>query len=378
MRVEDLFSLLRLGLEIEGPSEAVAQSFVNLTKEDWQVLRAMADKQGVSAIVFDGLNALISSFGTERVVPDIDKSWWRQFVLEWTSLVMTVEQRNGKQLQVMEDMARLWAAQGCRVMVMKGQACGTFYPKPEHRSPGDIDCYLVKVTGESLEVMEGYAIGNEIAKEAGAEVDDGWYKHSQISYKGETFENHQYFVHTREGKRSKRLNEELVKVIGESLEFRELTESTVIPPVQWNAMFLTYHACAHFLSEGLRLKQLLDWAMFLQKHQDDVDWPRFYDFCQRYHLRRFADAATAICVKNMGIKITNPTITTTSPYAERILQSALYDDDYVFGSGEGSWHNRWHLVRNLFHYRWKYEEIYEETVWRQLWYYASGYLFKTE
>ena len=46
----------------------------------------------------------------------------------------------------------------------------------------------------------------------------------------------------------------------------------LLPPVQWNAMFLTYHACAHFLSEGLRLKQILDWAMFLKKEQNNVDW----------------------------------------------------------------------------------------------------------
>ena len=62
-------------------------------------------------------------------------------------------------------------------------------------------------------------------------------------------------------------------------------------------MFLTYHACAHFITEGLRLKQVLDWAVFLQKEQDNVDWDEFYAFCDRHHLRRFAEAITTICVK---------------------------------------------------------------------------------
>ncbi len=151
-----------------------------------------------------------------------------------------------------------------------------------------------------------------------------------------------------------------------------------LPPVQWNAMFLTYHACAHFLTEGLRLKQVLDWALFLQKYQEEVDWNKFYGFCERYHLKRFVDAITAICVNNLGVKITRDDVCKESPYAEKILNSTLYDDDYVFGSGEGGWRNRWHLVRNLFHYRWKYEEIYQESVWKQLWYDASGFLFHTE
>lgn len=161
-------------------------------------------------------------------------------------------------------------------MVMKGQANGAFYPKPEHGNSGDIDCYL----------FDNYALGNEIARQEGAKVDESWYKHSVINYKGETFENHQYFVHTRDGKRGKRLNQELVEQLKDKSEAIRVIPGTVVemPPVQWTAMFLTHHACAHFISEGLRLKQILDWAMFLKAHQNDVDWKAFYVFCARNHL----------------------------------------------------------------------------------------------
>lgn len=372
-----LLTLVRLGIETEMVSEVDAKAFRELTKKNWKTIRAMADKQGVSAIVIDGLSHLVNQYGKDGIAPDIDRDWWQRFVLEGTGAMLQTEQRNGRQLKVMDSLASQWAERGCRVMVFKGQASATMYPKPAHRSPGDIDCYL----------FDDYARGNDIAREVGAEVDEGWYKHSQIFYQGETFENHQYFVHTRDGKRGKRLQKELLEeliiengewIIGNSSPIEKLTESTILPPVQWSAMFLTYHACAHFVSEGLRLKQLLDWAMLLQKHQDDVDWKAFYAFCERCHLKRFADAATTICFKYLGVKVLNPDIVTNSPYADKILDSALYDDDYVFGSGEGSWHNRWHLVRNLFRYRWKYEDIYEESVWRQLWFYATGYLFHTE
>ena len=129
-------------------------------------------------------------------------------------------------------------------MVFKGQASGTMYPQPQHRSPGDIDCYL----------FEDYVRGNDIAREAGAKVDEGWYKHSQILYKGEMFENHQFFVHTRDGKRGKRLEKELEEALKvDKTQFLPLTTNTILPPTQWTAMFLTYHAFAHFISEGLRL-----------------------------------------------------------------------------------------------------------------------------
>lgn len=162
------------------------------------------------------------------------------------------------------------------------------------------------------------------------------------------------------------------------LEYAKLSEYVVCPPVQWTAMFLTYHACAHFISEGLTLKQLLDWAMFLNKHQNDVAWEKFYKFCSRHHLSRFADVSTSIAKNYLGIKITNKDIQSDSPYTERVLRSALYDNDYVFGSGKGNWYNRFHLIRNLWTYRWKYRDIYQMSPLRQLWYYATGFIFKTE
>lgn len=378
---ENLLILLCIGLETKTARNVRTESFSGMSLKDWLRVRAMADKQGVSAIVFDGLNTLVEAYGKEKIAPKIPVSEWQKFVYNWIGVMTQVEHQNKQQMVVLEDMACRWKAKDCLVMVMKGQASGTMYPRPEHRSTGDIDCYLINDNDD--EKGKGYIIGNDVAREAGAKVDESWYKHSVISYKGETFENHQYFVHTRDGKRGKRLNEELVEglKVHDSWftdERAKLTQCTYIPPVQWTAMFLTYHGCGHFISEGLRLKQLLDWTMLLKSHQNDIDWSAFYAFCERHHLRRFADAATAISVEYLGIKITNPAITTVSPYTERILKSALYDDDYVFGSGEGCWHNRWHLVRNLFHYRWKYEDIYETSPWKQLWYYASGYLFHTE
>ena len=377
---KELFALLRLGVGNSTIEEEILSDFIVMPAKQWVRIGELAQKQGVLGVFLDGVEKLSASgYGATRELPV-------ELKLEWIGEVLQIEQSNQQQKTVMNALAEKWSKEGCRTMVFKGQANGTFYPKPEHRSPGDIDCYLINDNENDNEnsprtQVEAYKRGNEIAREAGADVDEGWYKHSQIHYKGEMFENHQYFVHTRDGKRGKRLNRELVEQLRvDSLEFRELpaAPAVVMPPVQWNAMFLTYHACAHFVSEGLRLKQILDWAMFLKAHQSDVDWGSFYGFCERNHLTRFADAMNHIAANYIGVQIANPVIVKDSPYAERILENALYEEDYVFGSGDGSWHNRWHLVRNLFHYRWKYEEIYETSPWKQLWWYATGFLFKTE
>ena len=362
---KELFALLRLGLANTTTEEENLSDFIVLTADKWARIGDLARKQGVLGIMLDGVEKLEATrYGLTRELKAAQK-------LEWIGEVFQIEQRNRQQIVVMNDLAGKWKQQGCRVMVMKGQANAVIYPKSEHRNPGDIDCYL----------FDDYARGNDIARQEGANVDESWYKHSVINYKGETFENHQYFVHTRDGKRGKKLNEELVEQFKDKSEDIKVIPGTAVemPPVQWTAMFLTYHACAHFISEGLRLKQILDWAMFLKVHQEEVDWTVFFAFCDRNHLRVFADAMTTIVAKYLGVKIKSESLDVKeSPYADKIMHSALYDEDYVFDSGKSGWANRLHLVKNMFHYRWKYEEIYQTSVWKQLWWYVCGYLFKTE
>ena len=358
-----------MGIGLLKPEIIETSDFVGLSQKDWNSLRQMSDKQGVSAIVFDGLSQLVNSHGRTSICPNIDYGWWQQFILEWIGITEKTEQRNLQQLKVMEDLADKWTSGGCRVMVFKGQANAIMYPKAFYRSPGDIDCYL----------FENYAYGNEIARKEGAYVDEGWYKHSQIQYKSETFENHRFFVHTRDGKRGKRLEAELEEALKDSHSaFQSLSKNVIISPPQWTAMFLTYHACAHFVSEGLRLKQVLDWAMFLQKYQGEIDWDKYNAFCERNHLKKFADAITELCANYLGVKILFDNIGMHSSYTEKIIKDILYSDDYVYSSGVGVWMCRWLVVKNLFKYRWKYEEIYEESIWVQLWYYIKGCLFHTE
>ena len=90
------------------------------------------------------------------------------------------------------------------------------------------------------------------------------------------------------------------------------------------------------------------------------------------------DALNDIAVHRLGVAVTVPGVTVDSPYADRILHSALYDKDFVFSSGKGGWANRLHLVTNMFKYSWKYHRIYQESVLKQLWFYATGFIFKTE
>lgn len=360
---KELFALLRLGLGTSKAEDENLSDFIMMPASRWAQMGEVAQEQGVLGVMLDGIDCLeASGYGATRELS-------KDLKLEWIGNVLKgYEARNQHQLAVIDDLQKKWAEAGLRMMVMKGQATATYYPKPMHRCPGDIDCYL----------FDGYEKGNETAKSFSDKVNEGWYKHSVISYDGETIENHQFFVHTREGKNSKCLNQVLCETL-KAASFETFHGTGVLlPPPMFNALFLTYHAQAHFLEEGLKLKQLLDWAMFLKKDGDKVDWPEFFSICEKYHLRRFAEVANDIAAHYLGVKLGNPQILTDSPFTDKVIQSTFYDRDYVFGSGKGGWANRWHIVKNLFKYRWKYKEIYQRSLFWQLWWYAIGFVFKTE
>lgn len=361
-----LFYLLRVGLRLQ---DCNTNSPTKYSLENLMEVKNLADIQGVSALVFDGVQAVYNS--NNKAFEEISKSdsKWKEFIHKWTSLEWACERRNKQQLEIIGIVADIWKKEGIKMLVFKGASNASFYPNPLHRSVGDIDCYLF---GDAQK-------GDNILESFGAHIRNNWYRHSKIGFKGETIENHRVVSHTREGRKSKYREHELINSLNIGVLKALKSTNAFSPTASFNARFLTYHAMRHFLAEGLRLKQIVDWAMFLKEEQSNIDWPDYYAFCEKYHLRRFTDAMTMIAVKFFNVCINVEGVTKESPYAERILHSTLYDQDYIFNSGKGGWNNRMHIVCNMLKRdRWKYRDIYGINIYKQLWYYATGYLFKTE
>jgi len=334
----------------------------------------------VLAIAVDGLQVLMEAHKGAIIAVKENPAEWQMWLLENIGQLTQYEMMNHQQKKVIAELSEMWAAEGLRMMVFKGQANAALYSKPEHRAVGDIDCWLF---GDAEK-------GDEIAKAHGADVLFDWYRHSKISYKDETIENHRVMSHTRGSKAKQAMENDLrFMVNGEWLTVIDGCGKAVRPSAQFNACFLTYHGLHHFLSEGLRMKQILDWAMFLQKEQDKVDWNAYWDFCKRYKLERFASLMTYIATEYLGVE-TNTNFTKVQldglkgevndtnikVLAEKVMQSTLYDDEYLFNSGKSDWTVRWLLVKNMLtRDRWKYRDVAQENVLKHLWQNTTGYLF---
>lgn len=323
--------------------------------EEWEHIYKTAARQGVLAVVYEAVSRL----------PDTQRPP-RKLNLQWALSVDAIENRYKLQYERARQLSELWGDAGIKTAVLKGMSVSRYYPVPEHRECGDFDCYL----------FGAYARGNEVAEAAGASVDTRWYKHAQILFNGLAVENHKFFVTVRGYKEKKAFERRLENYI-EKADENEMVPGTniIIPPVMFTALFLTYHSLAHFLTEGIRMRHLCDWACFLEREQQRVDWAEFYSVCEEYHFRRFADAVTAIAVKYLGAKIENPEITTESPYAEVILASVFDDDALIYSTGKGKWWGRFKLLSNISRYRWKYREIYQKSYFGEMMRLVAGFVF---
>ena len=356
LNISTLFRLLRLAIGTEN-----AES-INSEGVSWQSVYALARKQGVLAVAFDGLMKI---FEQDK---EFAKAFPQSLKLQWINAVFNIEQRYERQRVVCAELAEKWAEQGVKTLCLKGLAFSTYYPISNHRECGDFDCYL----------YNDYAKGNAIAKELGAKVDDGWYKHSEMIYRKVMIENHQYIVAVRNGKKTKKLHN-LLDNIARNEERKPIFDTKIeMPSAMFNALFMMHHSLTHFLAEGIRLRHILDWALFLRSEQENLDWERFYTLCEEYDMRAFVDCMTAMAVEVYGIRLANKRIVATSPYTERVLDAVMHEDIAVFSQSAGAWRKRVMLVRNLFASRWKYRAFASKGIFLQFITLVWGYLTHPE
>ena len=331
---------------------------------DWRNVLILAQKQGVRGLAYEALELLKQENSECGSFPD------RTTLMQWYAQTAFVEKKIAQHVALAKDVVRLWKQHGIKTIVFKGLAHSRYYPRAEHREFGDFDCYLIDAYGECA-----YRQGNEVARKKGLMVDDGWYKHSHIAYNKLTIENHQYFTSARRGGTDLALHKYIVEAIGNGSKMERLDGTEIyVLPVEAEGLFMLYHSLTHFLVEGINLRHFVDWACWIKTNQDKVVWKEFYSLCKRFRLDGFADVLNTIVVKYLGVELNDKRIFADSEFAERTVESALYDDTSIYNRGKGQWYQRLHVIGNAFRYSWKYRDVAHYSTIGYVWQFVYGFL----
>lgn len=273
---ESLLILTRLG--VGHPANSTIQSI------DWPALKSIADQQGLSAIVFDGVEKLQQ----ECNVPlDIKLQWIGEVLQDY-------EARYKEYEKTIEEMAGFYNSHDFKMMILKGYACSLDWPKPEHRPCGDIDIWQFGRQKEADAIIKC---------EKGKEIDSSHHHHTVFNWGQFTVENHFDFVNVHANRTNAQL-EVIFKELGkDESHFIELHgEKVYLPSPNLHALFLLRHAIIEFAASGINLRQLLDWAFFVEKHGCEVDWHWLESLLDKYGMKELYGIFNAICVEEFGFK----------------------------------------------------------------------------
>lgn len=349
---EVLFKLVRIALGKE-------EDFSLPCGVDWRKVVDLSYEQGVAAIAVDGLQKLYES--CPNLESELDKPKYEALKYEWFGSVFQAESDFASYLSAAKSLAKLYADNGVWTLVLKGLAFSECYPVPSHRSSCDLDCYLA---GD-------YEKGNQLVEQAGVAVDRDYFKNSSFTYKGLHVENHHFFTAFRGSRKAKEYERLLQREIAAGETMGLFDSDLLAPPVMFSALFSISHAQMHFLSEGITLRHILDWALFRKRHYDEIDWIRFESVCKEYGLWQFAQTFTRIGLFLLG----------EAEYSSLTAVDLRLLDDTLYGPREEQYRGmkrRVQLVMKSLRSGWKYHYFSDQSALGNVVQRVVGYFEKGE
>ena len=239
-QLQIFFDFLRfcIGSDSEIPS--------SLKEADWKEIYAIAKKQCLVGILFDGIKKLPAEYVGMK----------KELLLQWMAESQMLEKANVRLNDAAIQVSEWFRKKGFRTCILKGQGNALMYPNPYSRTPGDIDIW---VEGGDKRVISFVRSISPHEKAC--------YHHIEFpSYKGMEVEVHYRpsfllcFWHNRKlQKYYERVKEKQFShrvMLGEQGEI-------AIPTVEFNLIFQLTHIYVHLMNEGIGLRQLVDYYYVL-------------------------------------------------------------------------------------------------------------------
>ena len=218
----------------------------SLKEADWKEIYAIAKKQCLVGVLFDGIKKL----------PAEHVGMKKELLLQWMAESQMLEKANVRLNDAAIQVSEWFRKKGFRTCILKGQGNALLYPNPYSRTPGDIDIW---VEGGDKRVISFVRSISPHEKAC--------YHHIEFpSYKGVEAEVHYRpsfllcFWHNRKlQKYYERVKEEQFShrvMLGEQGEI-------AIPMVEFNLIFQLTHIFSHLMNEGIGLRHLVDYYFVL-------------------------------------------------------------------------------------------------------------------
>lgn len=244
MFTDDFFALLRYSLWNK-------ETDIVISEKNMAMIMELAKRQCVVGLIADAIISNDIFVGRDNVLT----------ILSYLSAIM----RNNRNVDKgLTKLCSLLNDNSIRYFVFKGQTIGHLYDKHDIRCAGDIDFYCAEKDRERLVKL----LKNDISFK-----DDVSFKH--LSYRKDCvdFELH-YKLTNFSVTRHQVFWDGLIEAEMQNnkchiIHINDVDISILSPTI--NAVYLFIHIYHHFIKEGIGLRQLCDWAVFLNYYKNEID-----------------------------------------------------------------------------------------------------------
>lgn len=359
---EAFFKLLRLGIG------TCRDPDVSLDEAGWAAVYDMACKQAVAGIAADGVECLPAA----RRPP-------RDILMRWIGLVRQTEACNQRLNRAATRVCGRFGREGMGVVLLKGQGNALYYPRPLHRTSGDIDLWVDGGRKAVVDYVRKYCPDAEVI-----------FHHAEFPVLKDT-EIELHFMPS--WMNVPRTNARLQRCFGEwkaaalSNKVRLPGEEgeVAVPTLAMNRVYLLVHILRHFFEEGIGLRQLLDYHFVLAQPCREAGKEETARILERLHLTPFAGAVAYVLQAVFGTDDGHLPVPPSPGRGRRLLDEimkagnfGMYDERIRREATEtASFHFRRRVSRNMrFLADYPGEVLWSPLfkIWHYGWRFCHGYL----
>ena len=255
----------------------------SLKEADWKNLYAIAQKQALLGVLFYGIRQLPKQLAPEQ-----------KLLMQWMAMAEMIRKQNIRLFQDSVKVCRNFENEGFANCILKGQGNALLYPDPYMRTPGDIDIYL---SGGRRKIMKyvDQVCPNQVMR----------YHHVDFPVMKTAIEVHftpSYMfcpIHNR------RMQKWFEVVMGEQCKHRVSLPDGYgkihVPQVSFNVIYILSHLYRHIFTEGIGLRQLLDYYYVLISDDLLVIRVRVQKELKHLGLWKFAQAVMFVMKEVFGL-----------------------------------------------------------------------------
>jgi len=309
---------------------------LSLKEADWNEIYAIAQKQCLLGVLFDGIERLPADSGISK-----------ELLYKWMGQCRMLEKANAQLNDAAVKVSDWFQKKGFRTCLLKGQGNALLYPNGAHRTPGDIDLW---VEGGDKRVIS-------FVRSISPHVKACYHHIDFPSYNGVEVEVHYrpsfLFCFRHDSRLQKYYNRVEEEQFSHKVKLEGYGELAV-PTAEFNIIFQLTHIFTHLMNEGIGLRQLLDYYYVVSMFNVDcVMFNSLQRELKHLGLWKFAGAVMYVLHVVLGLpeeRMIRPMdVKRGRVFLDEILSGGNfghYDTRISFGNGAFG-HNMQRLYRDL-------------------------------